>query len=471
MIFTSLPFAAFLVVVFTLHWLPLSRSKRHQNAILLAGSYFFYGWWDPRFLLLLLVSSLVDFLVGLRLHAAQDPRVRNRWLIASVVTNLSLLGFFKYFNFFLESLRLALGWNELPASLHIILPIGISFYTLQTLSYTIDIHQRRMAPTTNLLHFLTFVSFFPQLLAGPIERARSLLPQLAAPRVFDHDKAVEGCRQMLYGIFKKVVVADRMAPYVDAIFAQQDAFGGGINVLGLVLFSIQIYCDFSGYSDMAIGMAKLFRVDLMTNFDRPYFSTSMRELWTRWHISLSTWFRDYVYIPLGGNRGTRAQWARNLMLTFTLSGLWHGASFNFIFWGALHGAFYIVERLTKYEQLKWPTLLKWSGIMVPYLLARVFFRAEDMHHAWEYLSNMFSSSGAGLARLLSAANTTPVSFLATMVLAALLFGIDRLGMLPRWTSLFHGNALLRRSCYAMLLLMIALFGAFTDTRAFIYFHF
>ncbi|MBK8497624.1 MAG: MBOAT family protein [Flavobacteriales bacterium] len=473
MIFNSLPFVAFLVIVFMLHWMPRNPGRRYQNSILLVASYVFYGWWDPRFLLLLFLSSAIDFWIGLRMGAVGDGPARKRLLLISLVFNLGMLGFFKYFNFFIGSLQDMFGWDTVPLSIRIILPVGVSFYTFQSLSYTIDVYRKQLQPTPHLVDFLTFVSFFPQLVAGPIERASAMLPQYAMPRRFDHDQAVIGCRYLLYGAFKKIVVADRLAPYVDGIFAQQDVFGGGINVLGLVLFSIQIYCDFSGYSDMAIGLGKLFGVDLMTNFNRPYFSTTLRELWSRWHISLSTWFRDYVYIPLGGSRGTRWFWARNLMLTFILSGLWHGANWTFIIWGTAHGAFLVLERITGFDRWRAPALVKWTCIMVPFLAAVVFFRAPSATHAANYLAAILSPPGDGgsMAQLLRVTDTSPVSLIVTFGMATLLFGIDRMSMLPAYVGRFQRSAVLRRIGYGVLIVLIGFFGVFTDARAFIYFQF
>jgi alginate O-acetyltransferase complex protein AlgI len=473
MIFNSLPFVVFLVLVFALHWLPLSRSRRHQNVVLLLGSYVFYGWWDPRFLLLILFSSLVDYFVGLRLAATNDPVLRDRWLLTSVVVNLGTLFFFKYFNFFVDSFKLAFGASEGFSTLDIILPIGISFYTFQTLSYTIDIHRRQMEPTHNLLHFLTYVSFFPQLVAGPIERARTLLPQIAQRRSFTYERAVSGCRFILLGAFKKIVIADRIGPIVDTLFRHSDHFGGWLAFAGLALFFIQVYCDFSGYSDIAVGTARLFNVDLMMNFNRPFFSTSLRSFWGRWHISLMTWLRDYLYIPLGGNKGGVLRATRNVLLTFVLSGLWHGAKWNFIIWGLWHGVFLVLEQRTGMEIWRLPPLLKWALIMFPFTLSMAFFRADDLPGAMDYLHGIFMRD-ASLTDVIFLARRMDVglhALVTTVVLVGLLIVLEGRGMRPEWIERFHRSRGMRYAAYAFMILLIGSFGVFTDTQAFIYFQF
>ena len=413
-------------------------------------------------------------LTGLRLGAATDQGKRKRLLIISMVVNLGVLFFFKYFNFFLGSFQDMLGVGELSWTFRIILPVGISFYTFQTMSYCIDIYRRQLEPTKDLLGFMTFVSFFPQLVAGPIERAKDLLPQIQALRPFSHDNAVLGCKLMLIGAFKKMVVADRLAPLVEAIFENQTEFSGLFNVLGAVLFAIQIYCDFSGYSDIAVGTAKLFNVDLMSNFNRPYFALSLREFWARWHISLSTWFRDYVYIPLGGNRGTLALHARNLMITFVLSGLWHGANWTFIIWGALHGGFLIVERFIGGPLKRTPTLVQWTITMVVVLVGWVFFRAQDLAHAMEYLGHLVPNGtdlGHQLKRLMRIPEVSGFSLLATFVFTAFVLVIDKLSISPRFVSTVDNNRFVRYATYSTLVALVLLFGVFTDQAAFIYFQF
>ena len=341
MAFNSLIFAVFLLIAFVLYWSLPSKTTVIRNAFLLIASYIFYGWWDWRFLGLIALNSTVDYAIGLSLHQTQSSIKRKLLLGASLSINLGILGLFKYYDFFIISAIDILQTIGLQANVHtlaIILPVGISFYTFQTLSYTIDIYRDKIVPTKNCIAYFAFVSFFPQLVAGPIERASHLLPQFLERKKFNLDQAKDGLRQILWGLFKKTVIADNLAPYVDKIFSNYEVYSGPMLLLGTVYFSIQIYCDFSGYSDMAIGTARLFGFDLKRNFAYPYFSRDIGEFWRRWHISLSTWFRDYVYIPLGGNRTKTAfRHYVNLILTFTISGFWHGANWTFVIWGFLNG--------------------------------------------------------------------------------------------------------------------------------------
>ena len=350
MYFNSFAFCVFYPVVWSLYW--LSRF-RLQNLLLLAASYLFYSFWDWRFLSLILISTAVDYYVGLkigRLSGSDDPvanREKKRWLVVSMCTNLGILGFFKYFNFFVESMETLLaltGMEVTQLRLHIILPVGISFYTFQTMSYTIDVYRGILSPTRNFLDFALYVAYFPQLVAGPIERAKNLLPIISSRRTFHGQQLQEGLRLMLFGFFKKVYVADNIAHLVDQIFSHPDP--GGWQVLaGTYAFAIQIYCDFSGYTDIARGCSKCLGIDLMLNFRNPYIAVNPSDFWRRWHISLSTWLRDYLYIPLGGNRHGEAKTYRNLALTMLLGGLWHGAAWNFVLWGAWHGLLLIGHRL------------------------------------------------------------------------------------------------------------------------------
>ncbi|HMQ61601.1 MAG TPA: MBOAT family O-acyltransferase, partial [Flavilitoribacter sp.] len=327
MLFNSIDFAIFLPIVFVLYWFVTNRNLKLQNAFLILVSYIFYGWWDWRFLSLIAFSSVVDFLVGLKMSDLEDPVKRKRLLWVSLIINLGFLGFFKYFNFFTESFAEAFSFfgSEINArTLNIVLPVGISFYTFQTLSYTIDIYRKNIEPTRDALAFFAFVSFFPQLVAGPIERAAHLLPQFYYLKKFSYDEVSYGLKKMLWGLFMKVAVADRLAIYVETIYGHSDLHTGISFAVATIFFAVQIYCDFAGYSLIAIGCAQMFGFDLMENFRRPYFSATFKEFWSRWHISLSTWFRDYVYIPLGGNRVSKARNYLNLFVTFTISGLWHG---------------------------------------------------------------------------------------------------------------------------------------------------
>jgi len=405
--FTSLTFCLFLTIVFAAYWSIRVRSL--QNGLLVLASYCFYGWWDARFCLLMLGSSLVDFVVGLGLNRAESRPIRRGLLSVSVVTNLGLLGFFKYCNFFTESLQAALAslnWQIDPLTLKVILPVGISFYTFQTMSYTFDVYAGRLKATGRIVDYLAYVSFFPQLVAGPIERATRLLPQFLAVRVFRYEQAVDGCRLILWGFFKKLVIADRISPFVDATYGSLDTAGGPQITLATVAFAFQIYCDFSAYSDIAIGTAKLFGFDLMRNFSYPYFSQSPGEFWRRWHISLSTWFRDYVYIPLGGSRVTATRIARNLLVTFTISGLWHGASWNFIIWGAIMGLGVMPEALRRPQNdggerrhssnspagdrlfPTWGTIGRMACTFALVCFGWIFFRAETLSDALLALEKM-----------------------------------------------------------------------------------
>lgn len=394
MLFNSLSFALFLPTVFAVHWW-VARGRRGQNLLLLAASYIFYGWWDWRFLSLIVFSTLVDFFAGRAMAGATSPTRRRRLLGLSLATNLGLLGFFKYFNFFVGSAveaAAAVGVELQSTTLDIILPVGISFYTFQTLSYTIDIYRGKLDPTDDFLDFATFVAFFPQLVAGPIERASALVPQFHTVRRFDQTLATSGMRLMLWGFMKKVIVADGVAPHVDQIFGAYDQHDAPTLVIGAFLFATQIYCDFSGYSDIAIGCARLFGIQLSTNFRMPYLAVSLQDFWQRWHISLSSWFRDYVYIPLGGSRGSRAMKLRNLAIVFLVSGLWHGAAWTFILWGALHALYYVPETLIdRRPKSRLGKFVGWGFTMALVLFAWVFFRAPSATDAFGYLYRVFTT--------------------------------------------------------------------------------
>jgi len=395
MTFTTLTFILFLALVFLLYW--SSRRVRIQNVLLVASSYFFYGWWDFRFCGLMIAASLLDYFAGLILDSTDRPAMRRAALITAISGNLLMLGFFKYFNFFADNLsRLAssIGWKLDVPTLRLVLPVGISFYTFQTMSYTIDIYRRKISATRQIIEYLAYVSFFPQLVAGPIERAERLLPQFFKRRIFDHDKAVDGCRQMLWGFFKKIAIADHLGPAVDAAFANPRSMESGELVAATVLFAAQIYFDFSAYSDIACGTARLFGFELMRNFAYPYFAQNMREFWKRWHISLSTWFKDYVYLPLGGSRVSRVRKAFNVMVTFLLSGFWHGASWNFLLWGALHGSAVMPEMLRARRDPPPPLevlplyhqFVRMLIVFAVVCVGWIFFRAKDVSDATFILS-------------------------------------------------------------------------------------
>jgi alginate O-acetyltransferase complex protein AlgI len=407
MLFNSIDFAVFLPLVFLLYWFVLSRSLRLQNAFLIASGFVFYGWWDWRFLGLLIFTSGTDYLVALGLDRSQDERRRKFLLGVSLVANLGLLGFFKYYDFFITSFHSAFTILGLPFGLRtlgLLLPVGISFYTFQSLSYTIDVYRRQLKATEHPITFFAFVSFFPQMLAGPIERARQMIPQFEAPRTFDLRKASDGIRQMLWGLFKKMVIADNCAIEVDRIFNEHADMDGSTLLLGALLFAFQIYGDFSGYSDLAIGCARLFGFQLMRNFAYPYFSRDIAEFWRRWHISLSTWFRDYLYVPLGGSRGGSWLRVRNTFIIFLVSGLWHGANWTFIVWGALNALYFLPLLLGGANRRNMDTVatgrllpspldaLRILGTFLIICLAWVFFRAKDLSEAFAYLGGIFDAS-------------------------------------------------------------------------------
>ena len=404
MFFNSLDFAFFLPIVFALYWLA-KRNIKLQNTILLISSYYFYACWDWRFLSLILISSLVDFLVGIALSNQEHVVKRKVLLWTSISVNIGFLAFFKYYNFFVEEFVAVFSMfgREIQAnSLNIILPIGISFYTFQTLSYSIDIYKRKLEPSRDFIAFSAFVSFFPQLVAGPVERASNLLPQFLRQRTFDYSNAVMGMQQILWGLFKKMVIADNCAELANMIFNNSADYSGSTLLLGAIFFSFQIYGDFSGYSDIAIGTARLFGIKLMKNFDFPYFSRDIAEFWRRWHISLSSWFRDYVYIPLGGSRVKKAKNIRNVFIVFAVSGLWHGANWTFLIWGILNAIFFLPLLLldTNRNHLDivakgklFPSFKELIAILSTFgitVLAWVFFRAESLTHAISYLDSMFN---------------------------------------------------------------------------------
>jgi alginate O-acetyltransferase complex protein AlgI len=345
LLFHSFAFLVFFPVVAALFF---ATPARHRWVLLLGASYYFYAAWKPEYLVLIVASTLVDYLVGLRLGAETAPRKRRAWLAVSLVANLGILFAFKYANFFGASVQAAFRATNVMLAvprLEVLLPVGISFYTFQTLSYTIDLYRGEREPERHLGRFALYVSFFPQLVAGPIERSTRLLPQLARLTAkLDGDRIARGLGLVVWGLFKKAVIADRAALFVDAVFADPERFGGPTIIVATYLFAFQIYCDFSGYSDIAIGSAKVLGVDLMENFERPYWSPSIASFWRRWHVSLSTWFRDYLYLPLGGRRVGMGRWAFNILVVFVLSGLWHGASWTFVIWGAFHGLLLLLTR-------------------------------------------------------------------------------------------------------------------------------
>ena len=407
MSFVSLQFVIFLPIVFLLYWFVFKKLKV-QNLLLLVASYVFYGWWDWRFLGLIFLTSVCSFVSGLLIEKNEGKRsVQKAISAANIVLNLLILGTFKYFNFFVENLSAlcdSLGWHIDWPTANIILPVGISFYTFQALSYSIDIYRGKIKASRNLLAFCAFISFFPQLVAGPIERASHLLPQFLEKRHFDYAKAVDGCRQMLWGFLKKMVIADMCAQVVNnswTHFADMSALNLWITI---ILFSFQIYCDFSAYSDIAIGCARLFGFDLVKNFNYPYFARSIPEFWRRWHMSLLSWFRDYVYFPLGGSRCPKYRTVFNTITVFVISGLWHGAAWTFVVYGIMHGlmcSFHVVTGIkAKYEHnvgygRLLPSMKELGMMLLTFTLVslcRVLFRAQDLGMGIDFYSHLFNFS-------------------------------------------------------------------------------
>lgn len=403
MLFNSIEFAFFLPIVFAIYWiigyLRISEALklRLQNAFVLIASYVFYGWWDWRFLLLIVFTSFCSWGSGWLIQEAATQVKAKVWSAANIIVNLVILGVFKYYDFFVSEFGQLFGINTDSLLLRIILPVGISFYTFQALSYSIDIYCKKINPTEDIIAFFTYIAFFPQLVAGPIERATNLLPQFLTNRKFSYDQGIDGVRQIVWGFFKKVVIADNCATYVDQVWAQHDVAGSGALLLAAVLFAIQIYGDFSGYSDIAIGTAKLFGIKLMRNFNNPYFSRDIAEFWRRWHISLTTWFRDYLYIPLGGSRVEKWKIVRNTFVIFLVCGIWHGANWTFLAWGAFHALLFLplimLGKNRKYtDQIavnrlfpSWKEVLQMLATFILVVIGWIFFRAGTVTQAWEYL--------------------------------------------------------------------------------------
>ncbi len=407
MLFNSIDFAIFLPIVFILYWFVANKSLKFQNILLLVSSYFFYACWDWRFLFLLVFSTLLDYYTAIKMSEAKKSNLKKFWFWLSIFVNLGFLGFFKYYNFFADSFADAVsnvGLHVDPWTLKVILPVGISFYTFHGLSYVIDIYYDRIKVEKNFINYSVFVSFFPLLVAGPIERARHLLPQIQKERTFDYGKAVDGLRQILWGLFKKIVIADNIARFANDIFNNSTDYAGSTLVIGAIFFAFQIYCDFSGYSDIALGTARLFGIDLLRNFAFPYFSRDIAEFWRRWHISLSSWFKDYLYIPLGGSKGGTRMRVRNTFIIFLVSGFWHGANWTFIVWGFLNALFIMPSIIFKSNRNNleivakgkyFPSFKEFLSICLTFCLtvsAWIFFRAENVEHALSIFSKILSTS-------------------------------------------------------------------------------
>ena len=481
MLFNSTTFLFFLPVVFLLYWWVFQRSVAIQNGFILIASYVFYGWWDWRFTGLLFLTTLLDFAYGFGV-ASENRRRAKTFLLLSVINNLGILGIFKYFDFFVLSFQSGLKQLGVDANLPLLelaLPVGISFYTFHGMSYVFDIYRLKQKPVTSFTSYGVFVSFFPLLVAGPIERANHLLPQVQQKRIFRYPQAVSGCRLILWGLFKKVVIADNLGVIADAAFANYSTMNGMSLLLGILAFSFQIYGDFSGYSDMALGIARLFGFELLSNFRFPYFSHNLAEFWRRWHISLSGWFRDYLYIPLGGSRNGLFQTLRNTCIVFLISGMWHGASWNFIAWGAIHAGGFMFLMLWPQQSAKSyafatrnqviPSVSECLNMLFTFAfvsLAWVFFRSPDLSGAVQYLRKMCSSFISNPAdNFHQIHGKTLVFYIIPLVVADwYLRHNERELKVPgqsRW---------LRWLIYALLISVIGLF-MYADTSSFIYFQF
>ena len=474
MVFNSITFLLFFIAFFILYWIINNKTTVNiRNGFTIIASYIFYGWWDWRFLSLIAFSSLVDFLIGLALNKQHEAKYRKLLLYLSVAANLGILGVFKYFNFFVSSFSAALELFSIEVhttTLNIILPVGISFYTFQTLSYTIDIYHKKLQPTRNPISFFAFVSYFPQLVAGPIERASRLLHQFDEKKKFNPDECTEGLRLILWGFFKKLVIADNFGVLVDSIFEVNQNISGVSYLLGSLFFGLQIYADFSGYSDIAIGISKTLGYNLMANFKTPYFSHSLNEFWQRWHISLSSWFKDYLYIPLGGNRKSKHRVQFNLLFTFLLSGLWHGANLTFLIWGALHGTALVIEKQFQFRPSKW--------IYTPFvfLLVMLFwlpFRAESNDHFIEICQSIVDVSAYTLNGIKAiVVDFSNLRFLSLSLTTVFFFSVEwRMKLLNFNDWLVTKNTSVRYLLYYVLIFAIIFLGNFSVKPSFIYFQF
>jgi len=478
MLFNSISFAIFLPIVFTLYWLIPTENRKLQNILLLFSSYFFYGWWDYRFLFLLIFSTLLDFYSGLKIDGAKNKSEKKLWLFISVFVNVGFLAFFKYYNFFAGNfiaLSNSLGFKANVWTVRVILPVGISFYTFHGLSYVFDVYNQKVKPRKIFTDYALFVSFFPLLVAGPIERATHLLPQVEKKRLFNYALAVDGLKQILWGLFKKMVVADTCAELVNAIFSNSNHLSGSTLVIGTVLFAFQIYGDFSGYSDIAIGVARLFGFDLLRNFAYPYFARDIAEFWRRWHISLTSWFKDYLYIPLGGNKVSTLLQIRNVLIVFLVSGFWHGANWTFLVWGALNALYFIPLMLLKKNRDHLEIVAKGNILpgfkdLINMLLtfgitcfAWIFFRSVTISQAVSCIKTIFSGSILHKPEIFSVKAFIFIIILILMdwIGREQLYSIKAIGQ--KWPKA------LRWTFYSAILFSILYFGG--QKEPFIYFNF
>ncbi len=470
--FQSFIFIQFFIVFYLLYLFLMDKYK-YQNSLIVIASYIFYGYWDARFLVLLMFSTLVDFAIAHLIDRTTEEKKRKIWLSISLLSNLSILGFFKYFNFFTASFTDLLNNIGVPANeltLKVILPVGISFYTFQTLSYTIDVYRKHLKPSKNIIDFAVYVAFFPQLVAGPIERATSFLPQISKPRKLDFRQINAGIFLIIWGFFKKLVIADNLAKIAEPVFTNFTDYQGLDILIGVLAFTVQIYCDFSAYSDIARGLAKLMGFELMVNFKLPFFAISPSDFWSRWHISLSSWLRDYLYIPLGGNRAGAFNTYRNLFLTMLLGGLWHGAAWNFIWWGVYQGLILVIYRLASKNKILAPFLenkSKWAvgcQMFVMFILANIgwiIFRSTSVEQIFYLLTHWSFAASENTLEFAS----TLFFFSAPLLLVQFWQNLSRdlliITKLPLWlTNLIYG----------FLIVNICLYGVRQSTE-FIYFQF
>lgn len=474
MLFNTVSFIIFFLIVLTLYYfLP----RKYTWIMLLIASLYFYMCWRWQYIFLLFFPATIDFFVARTIEDTPEKKKKKGLLLISIFTNLGLLFYFKYYNFFVDSFNTvatAMDSNFLINSAKIILPVGISFYTFQSISYTVEVYRGHIKAERHFGRFALFVSYFPQLVAGPINRPQILLPQLKNLEPLQAKNFIAGGRQMLWGLFKKIVVADRLAVFVNIVYNDPGQYHGASLLIATIFFAFQIYCDFSGYSDIAIGVAKTMGVDLVKNFDKPYFAHSIKEFWAKWHISLSTWFRDYLYIPMGGNRASVGRWVFNLFITFLVSGIWHGASFNFVIWGAIHGVLIALEALNskyKFLPVKLPGILSNLLTFTLVSFAWIFFRANTVHDSFTIIRQMFDWSHSFRAEIagLNGSNMYNLALGFPLILCLLIF--EKLAEWPRAIGWFHQSIAIRYFCYITLILFIAMFGVLVSQSSFIYFQF
>lgn len=468
MIFNTIEFVIFLLLVFSLYWSFFSKNSTNQNILLLIAGYFFYSWWSWKFLLMFIITSLIDFYAARKIEKHEDINKRKLFLFLSLSGNLSVLLFFKYYNFFITEFANMFGIDSGNLTLQLILPLGISFYTFQAMAYTIDVFRKTTKAETNLLTYLCYSSFFPQMLSGPIERANRLMVQFRVKREFNYKQAVKGLELILFGFLKKVALADNLAIIADKGFGFPDNYHGIDLIIATICFTFQIYCDFSGYTDIARGVARLFGFELIKNFNNPYFAQNINEFWRRRHISLSTWFRDYLYIPLGGNKKGKLRTTFNIVFVFAISGLWHGASRTFLAWGLYHGVLSAINRLLNIK-FELPKHIKIFSTFLIVAFGLIFFRAENMSDAYAVIENIFVFDSSLLTIFLG---ISPLKLFLILSTLTLIFIIERVNELkPQYFRDLFSKKYIRYSAYYYAVIIILLLGVYDNTPNFIYFQF